>query len=70
MSKRMFWWVASLVISVAAPAAETRRPNFIILIADDVSYNDVGCYGSASARTRPQPLQRRMRRQPMSCMSS
>jgi N-sulfoglucosamine sulfohydrolase len=51
MSKRTFWWAVFLLVSLAASAAETRRPNFIILIADDVSYDDVGCYGSASART-------------------
>ncbi len=34
--------------TVAAPAP---RPNIILFIADDVSWNDYGCYGSRSART-------------------
>lgn len=31
--------------------AAADRPNFVVLISDDVSYDDVGCYGSLSART-------------------
>lgn len=27
------------------------RPNFIVFIADDVSWNDFGCYGNSGART-------------------
>lgn len=27
------------------------RPNFIVLISDDISYDDLGCYGSLDART-------------------
>src|SRR6185312_11916481 len=29
-----------------APAAEARRPNIVILLADDVGFCDIGCYGS------------------------
>jgi N-sulfoglucosamine sulfohydrolase len=32
-------------------AADAQRPNVIIFIADDVSWNDYGCYGNAAART-------------------
>jgi len=28
-----------------------KRPNFVIMIADDCSYNDLGCYGSPDAVT-------------------
>ena len=31
--------------------AEDIRPNFVLLIADDISYDDLGCYGSIDART-------------------
>ena len=27
------------------------RPNFVFIIADDISYDDLGCYGSVDART-------------------
>jgi hypothetical protein len=33
----------------ATPAA--GRPNVILFIADDVSWDDIGCYGAAAART-------------------
>lgn len=31
--------------------SDERRPNFIIMIADDLGWNDVGCYGHAQIRT-------------------
>ncbi|MFO1483490.1 MAG: sulfatase [Verrucomicrobiaceae bacterium] len=39
----------SLFVTVFARAAD--RPNAILFIADDVSWNDLGCYGNAEART-------------------
>ncbi len=32
--------------SPAAHAAETRRPNIIIIMCDDMGFSDLGCYGS------------------------
>ena len=29
----------------------TPRPNFVIIIGDDISWNDFGCYGHPSIRT-------------------
>ncbi len=34
-----------------AGAATAERPNIILFIVDDVSWNDVGCYGNREART-------------------
>lgn len=53
---RPVFLVVLLGMTPAAPLAadETsapQRPNVIILIADDISWNDFGCYGNAAART-------------------
>jgi N-sulfoglucosamine sulfohydrolase len=39
-----------LMLSVAVVAA-ADKPNVIIFIGDDISWNDFGCYGNPSART-------------------
>jgi arylsulfatase len=38
-----------LVASCSALLAAERRPNLIIILADDVGYSDLGCYGSEIA---------------------
>ena len=50
--------VALLLLALACGlAAATRgsaadaRPNFVVCIADDISFDDFGCYGSPTART-------------------
>lgn len=40
-----------LLIGLASFAVAADRPNVILFIADDVSWNDYGCYGNAFART-------------------
>jgi len=45
---------AALVTSTALPlpgAGKERKPNIIIILADDYGYGDVGCYGSKRFRT-------------------
>jgi len=49
-------WLASLAVGlfsqmVGQNVGADERPNVIVFIADDVSWNDYGCYGNASART-------------------
>ncbi len=41
--------LGSIAFAVFSPAA--GRPNIVLFIADDVSANDIGCYGNAAART-------------------
>ncbi len=33
------------------PAKAARKPNFVILFADDLGYGDIGCFGSPDVRT-------------------
>jgi N-sulfoglucosamine sulfohydrolase len=44
---------ASAGLSQARSKAERggKKPNFLILIADDVTYSDIGCYGGQNVRT-------------------
>ncbi|MFA8016708.1 sulfatase [Bremerella cremea] len=50
---RACYLLASLLILVGlfSPVSAADRPNFILFIADDVSWNDFGCYGNETART-------------------
>ena len=43
--------IASATISSSSMAYSKSKPNFILIIADDVSWNDFGCYGNKVVRT-------------------
>lgn len=43
--------VAFSSISRLAVAEESARPNILVLLADDVSWKDFGCYGNKAVRT-------------------
>ncbi len=43
--------VASLILPSTLVAAENRPPNVILIVADDLGYGDLGCYGAKKIRT-------------------
>jgi len=47
---RLIGLVLALLSTTAAFAAE-RSPNVILIVADDMGYSDVGCYGATDIRT-------------------
>jgi len=43
----------SLVLTVAADLAAADKPNIIVIMADDLGYGDVGCYGAVASMKTP-----------------
>src|SRR5438045_3581581 len=46
---RLFAWFAGSIIASAPPAS--RPPNIVFIMADDLGWRDVGCYGNSFVET-------------------
>ncbi|MFM7290699.1 MAG: sulfatase-like hydrolase/transferase, partial [Planctomycetia bacterium] len=42
---RLLVFALACMIAVAGSAAEPRRPNVLVILADDLGFSDLGCYG-------------------------
>jgi hypothetical protein len=66
--KRIYALVAggsSLLIPMLVFAQKAKQPNIVVIMCDDLGYNDVGCYGQQLIET---PNIDRMARQGMRSM--
>jgi arylsulfatase A-like enzyme len=46
-----FWLFIGAALIVPSAVCGNERPNFIVILADDLGYNDLGCFGSKLIRT-------------------
>jgi arylsulfatase A-like enzyme len=51
MDRRQFLSTGLGALAAQSQAASRRRPNIVLIYADDVGYGDLGCYGASGVKT-------------------
>lgn len=57
MRRRLIQWALALPLTFVAVAtlAADKKPNVVFILADNVGYGDLGCYGGGELRGAPTP---------------
>ncbi len=45
LRKAICFWITSITFLIASDAIGQKKPNIIVVLADDMGFSDIGCYG-------------------------